>query len=123
MRAESSPRLGTHGYGTGRSRNSCSCCKKVLGLRQSVFSIALQRGRRASVSERGTSLPRDGAEGVPAFVVLCSARPQVIARVFLDPHLRLFDYCPKRLLNRWVGLLVSLNLSHGGRWVGMCAPI
>lgn len=25
----------------------------------------------------------------------------VIARVFLDPDLRLFDYCPKRLLNRY----------------------
>lgn len=28
-----------------------------------------------------------------------SVSAAVIARVFLDPDLRLFDYCPKRLLN------------------------
>lgn len=28
-----------------------------------------------------------------------SVAAAVIARVFLDPDLRLFDYCPKRLLN------------------------
>jgi hypothetical protein len=41
-----------------------------------------------------------GSRPTPLAAQTPNVSAAVIARVFLDPDLRLFDYCPQRLLNR-----------------------